>query len=103
METYDLAELSIAQGPHTWHLAFSLARLFVVSEAGTRLWYIEIDGMDDDKLLTQFAESHDIGVTMTAVSAEGQAFSGACYLHPNPLHRAAALRGDGRLEGYSHP
>ncbi|MFC5469072.1 hypothetical protein ACFPPD_10085 [Cohnella suwonensis] len=103
METYDLAELSIAQGPQTWLLVFSRARLFVVSEAGTRLWYIDIDGLTDDRLLADFAESHAIDVGMTAVSIGGKTFRGNGYFHPNPLHRAAALRGEGALEGYSHP
>lgn len=100
METYDLAELVITQDSQTWPLVFSRAKLMIVSEYGTRLWYIDIDGLTDDGLLRRFAESEEIGVGMSATTIGGRRLEGRGFFHPNPQHRAAAIRGDGQLEGY---
>ncbi|RKP53934.1 hypothetical protein D7Z26_11100 [Cohnella endophytica] len=100
METYDLAELSVAQGPLTWNLVFSRAKLMIVSEYGSRLWYIDIDGMTDVALLKRFAESHEIEVEVKSTTIGGRHLEGKGFFHPNPQHRAAAIRGDGQLEGY---
>lgn len=72
METYDLAELVIAQDSQTWNLAFSRAKLMIVSDYGTRLWYIDIDGMTDESLLKRFAESENIGVDMHTTTIGGR-------------------------------
>lgn len=101
METYDLAELVVMQGPLTWNLAFSRAKLMIVSEYGTRLWYIDIDGMTDEGLLNRFAESEEIGVEIRSTTIGGRQLEGRGFFHPNPQHRAAAIRGDGQLEGYA--
>ncbi|QJD87542.1 hypothetical protein [Cohnella herbarum] len=100
METYDLAELVITQDSQTWPLEFSRAKLMIVSEYGTRLWYIDVDGITDEGLLGRFAESEEIGVGMSAITIGGRRLEGKGFFHPNPQHRAAAIRGDGQLEGY---
>ncbi len=103
METYELAELAISQGTQTWSLAFTRAKLMIVSEYGTRLWYIDIDGMKDEKLLKKFAESEEIGVYVRTTTIGGRHMEGNGFFHPNPQHLAAAIRGDGQLEGYVQP
>ena len=100
MESYDLAELAISQHSHVWNLVFSRAKLMVVSDHGTRLWYIDIDGVTDDELLKRFADSDSIEIAMTATTVGGRELSGSGFFHPNPRHRAAAIRGDGQLTGY---
>jgi hypothetical protein len=100
VETYELAELAIAQGNQSWNLAFTRAKLMIVSEFGTRLWYIDIDGMKDESLLRSFAESEEIGIYATMTTIGGRRMEGNGFFHPNPQHLAAAIRGDGQLEGY---
>lgn len=100
METYDLADVTITQGSQTRTLNFSRAKLVVVSEYGTRLWYIDIEGMSDDGLLQHFAASDEIGVIVKTTTIGGRRMEGKGFFHPNPQHRAAAIRGDGQLEGY---
>jgi hypothetical protein len=103
METYDLADLVIIQGSETWRLVFSRAKLMIVSEYGTRLWFIDVEGLTDEKLLKQFAESDEIGVEVKATTIGGRQLGGRAFFHPNPQHLAAAVRGDGQLEGYGQP
>ncbi|MFC4304953.1 hypothetical protein [Cohnella boryungensis] len=103
METYDLARLAIAQHSQSWSLSFSKARLMIVSDHGTRQWYIEIDGINDADLLHRFAESEHIDVRMKATTIGGKELEGQGFFHPNPRHRAAAIRGDGQLAGYEAP
>ncbi|MFC4601673.1 hypothetical protein [Cohnella hongkongensis] len=103
MESYDLAELAVSQHAHRWNLVFSRARLMVVSDHGTRLWYVDIDGMADGELLQRFADSDSIEVQMTATTVGGKKLSGSGFFHPNPRRLAAAIRGDGPLIGYGAP
>jgi hypothetical protein len=100
METYDLADLIISQGSQTRALNFERAKLMVVSEYGTRLWYIDIEGVSDDRLLEQFAAAEDIGVDVRTTTIGGRKLQGRGFFHPNPQHNAAAIRGDGQLDGY---
>ncbi|WP_373229109.1 hypothetical protein [Cohnella sp.] len=100
METYDLADLAIIQGSHIRSLSFTRAKLMIVSDHGTRLWFIDIEGMSDEELLKQFAESHEIGVEVKTTTIGGRQLAGKGFFHPNPQHLAAAIRGDGQLEGY---
>lgn len=100
METYELANITISQGSFERSLAYERAKLFIITEHGSRHWYIELDGIADEQVLRRFAESDDIGVTIVATTAGGRKLSARGYFHPNPLHRAAAIRGEGRLEGY---
>lgn len=102
METYELADLTISQGLAEEALVFSSARLLIVSEYGTRLWYIDIEGMPDENLLQRFALSDNIGVDVKITTIGGRSMTGKGYFHPNPQHRAAAIRGDGQLAGYGH-
>nr|WP_255807380.1 hypothetical protein [Cohnella mopanensis] len=95
-----MAELVITQHSQAWNLVFSRAKLMIVSDYGTRLWYIDIDGMTDEKLLQKFAQSDDIGVEMVTTTIGGRRMEGKGFFHPNPQHCAAAIRGDGPLEGY---
>lgn len=103
METYELANLSITQASFESKLAYERARLFVITEHGSRHWYIELSGLADEEVLRRFAESEEIGVGFVATTAEGSSLSGRGYFHPNPQHRAAAIRGEGPLEGYGQP
>ncbi len=103
METYDLAELVITQGPQSWNLAFARAKLMIVSEYGTRLWYIDVDGIADAGLLNRFADSEEIGVDARFTTIGGRLMAGEGFFHPNPQHHAAAIRGNGQLEGYVIP
>jgi hypothetical protein len=103
VETYDLADLVITQGSDTRAITFSRAKLMIVSEYGTRLWFIDIEGMDDEGLLKQFAQSDEIGVDVKTMTIGGRQLEGRGFFHPNPQHRAAAIRGDGQLEGYGQP
>lgn len=103
METFELTNLTISQGYEVRSIAYTRAKLFVVSEHGSKLWYIELDGVSDEALLRRFYDAEDIGVYVKATTAEGRTLSGQGYFHANPLHGAAAIRGEGRLEGYGEP
>ncbi|UVI28735.1 hypothetical protein [Paenibacillus spongiae] len=100
MDTYMLAELTIRQFDESTKLIFSGAQLVIVTDTGSRLWYIDIDGMTQTSLLRSFNESENIRVELTAVTAGGRAFEGTGYLHPNVQHHAAAIRGEGELAGF---
>lgn len=100
METYLLAELTINCNGLTTRLTYTSARLIIVTDSGYRLWYIEIDGMTQTSLLRMFSESEDIRVGLTGVTAGGRPFEAVGYFHPNEMHRAAAIRGDGELAGF---
>lgn len=103
METYELANLTIVQASEERSVVYTRAKLYVVTEQGSKLWYIEIDGVADDALLGYYYNADEIGVDVRATTAGGRAMSGRGYFHANPLHRAAAIRGEGRLEGYGKP
>ncbi|MFC5528625.1 hypothetical protein [Cohnella yongneupensis] len=100
METFELANLTISQPSYEQSLNFTRAKLFVVTEHGSKLWYIELDGIMDEALLRRFADSEEIGVDLRATTVGGRALAGRGYFHANPLHRAAAIRGEDQLEGY---
>jgi hypothetical protein len=100
MEQFELASLSVSEAGDERPLAFAKAKLTVVSEHGTRLWYVDLDGVTDAALLRRFADAEDIGVSVSAVTIGGKSLSGRGYLHPNPANRSAAIRGDGELRGY---
>jgi hypothetical protein len=100
VETYDLADLIITQGTETRTITFSRAKLMIVSEYGTRLWFIDVDGVNDEQLLKHFAESEEIGIGLITTTIGGRQLEGRAFFHPNPQHRAAAIRGDGELIGY---
>ncbi|MBN2979920.1 MULTISPECIES: hypothetical protein [Cohnella] len=101
MESYDLASLSVAHSTGSWELAFSQAKLFVIQEYGTFLWYIDAEGVSDERLLAHFAQTEDIGVRVEATTIGGRVLKGDAYFHPNPQNKAAAIRGQGELSGYN--
>ncbi|MFD0671553.1 hypothetical protein [Cohnella sp. GCM10027633] len=103
METYELANLTVSQQAFATAIAYTRAKLYIITEHGSKHWYIELDGITDDALLRRFAESEDIAVTLEATTAGGRKTSGRGYFHPNPAHRAAAIRGEGPLEGFGRP
>jgi hypothetical protein len=100
VEQYELAALTVTEGATDRPLAFTRAKLTVVSEYGTRLWFVDVDGISDAALLQRFAETDEIGVLVLAVTIGGKRMSGQGYFHPNPSNRSAAIRGNGELEGY---
>ncbi|MFC4776974.1 hypothetical protein ACFO9Q_09280 [Paenibacillus sp. GCM10023252] len=99
MHTFRLQSIVITYRNEQTTLLFTSAELVVVTEYGDRLWYIDVNGVEQKELLEQFAHSEDIRVEITSETDQGQILSGVAYLHPNPAHRAAALRGDGVLLG----
>ncbi|WP_270169548.1 hypothetical protein [Paenibacillus sp. SYP-B4298] len=99
MEQYELIELRIEQHGKSEKLDFSSARLVVVTDMGSRLWYIDANGITQQKLLSDFSRSDDIAVTLQGITVGGKAFSGEGFFHPNPQHQAAAIRGNGELAG----
>jgi hypothetical protein len=100
VEQYELAALIVTEDGQNTAIAFTRAKLTVVSEYGTRLWFVDVDGISDEPLLHRFAETDEIGVDMQAVTIGGKSLGGRGYFHPNPPNRSAAIRGDGKLEGY---
>ncbi|MBD2848460.1 hypothetical protein IDH44_25035 [Paenibacillus sp. IB182496] len=100
MEQYELTELLIAQQQQDYTLHFSSAQLVVVTELGSRLWYIDVNGIAETELLESFSRSENIRIELQAVTAGGRRYEGIGYLHPNPAHQAAAIRGDGELAGF---
>ncbi len=103
METYELAQLSITQGSYGKSLAYERAKLFIITDHGSKHWYVELDGLSDEDVLRRFEESEDIGVSLAATTADGRAWTGCGYFHPNSRHRAANIRGEGPLEGFGTP
>ncbi len=47
-----------------------------------------------------FNESEDIRIDLTGLTARGHSFEAVGYFHPNVMHHAAAIRGDGELPGF---
>lgn len=103
METYELANLTVTQEAFESAISYAKAKLYIITEYGSKHWYIELDGVTDDALLRRFSESEDIAVTLEGATAGGRKVSGSGYFHPNPTHRAAAIRGEGHLSGFGRP
>lgn len=101
METYELASMTVTEGGIPKPVAFARAKLTVVAEYGTRMWYIDADGISDTGLLRRFSETDEIGVDISAFTIGGKSLSGRGFFHPNLPNRSAAIRGDGELRGYS--
>ncbi|OMF35989.1 hypothetical protein BK133_09905 [Paenibacillus sp. FSL H8-0548] len=97
METFKIIAFEMIYQQETIQLSFSTAELVRVTEHGDRLWYVDINGVDDQELLARFGRSEDIAIALTAVASSGQTFRGKGYFHPNEPHQAAAVRGDGEL------
>lgn len=100
MDTYSLAELSIMHNGIAAKLDYKTAQLVIVTDTGYRLWYIDVDGITQSSLLQMFNESEDIRVELAGLTTGGQSFEAVGYFHPNVMHQAAAIRGDGELAGF---
>ena len=100
MNTYPVAELTINYDGMSTRLMYTAAQLVIVSDAGYKLWYVEIDGMTQHSLLHMFNQTDQIGVALDGVTADGKHFSGTGFFHPNEQHYAAAIRGDSELPGF---
>ena len=103
METIELANLTISQGSFERSLAYERAKLFIITEHGSKHWYVELDGISDEQVLRRFEESEDIGVSLSSTTSDGRRWTGRGYFHPNSRHRAANIRGEGPLEGFGTP
>jgi hypothetical protein len=101
MDSFDLTSLQISQGEQSRQVPFDRAKLVVVTEYGSRLWYIDLDGVADEEMLQHFANTDDIAVTLQATTIGGNKMTGRGYFHPNVPHGAAAIRGEGVLEGFA--
>jgi hypothetical protein len=100
METFQLAELHLKQHGLELQLRYDDAQLAIVTETGSRLWYIDVNGVKETELLQKLSDNeYDLRFDLIAVTAGGQRFEGIGYLHPNVKHHAAAIRGDGELIG----
>jgi len=98
METFELDAIELDYHGQAIKLNFDDAVLVIVTEYGDRLWYVDINGVRNDGLLTDFNRQEDIRISMNAASSKGAlSFSGIGYLHPNEPNQAAAIRGDGEL------
>lgn len=97
METIQLKDIKIVYQQQMKELPFQSAELVLVSDYGSKLWYVDVNGVQDSELLQWFGQSEDIRVELYATAADGRTFNGTAYLHPNEPHQAAALRGDGEL------
>lgn len=97
METFELLRLEISHADWKRSLYFAKAELIRLTEMGSRLWYLDIDGLQEMDLLHYFSRSENIKVDITANTVCGQTFSGTGYFHPNTAHPSAAIRGDGVL------
>ncbi len=101
METFQLVELHLKQQSLELQLRYDDAQLAIVTETGSRLWYIDVNGVQHPELLQKLHDNeYDLRFELIAVTADGQRFEGVGYVHPNVKHRAAAIRGDGELIGY---
>lgn len=98
METFEIINIEITFQQGTTQLDFTSAELVRVTEFGSRLWYVDINGVVDHELLKWFGQSQNIEVQLAAVAKSGQTFRGKGYLHPNEQHQAAAIRGDDELQ-----
>ncbi|WP_028562080.1 hypothetical protein [Paenibacillus pinihumi] len=100
MEQYELIELNIARNGTEEKLEFTSAKLVIVTEMGSRLWYIDADGITQHQLLADFSVSEDIGVMLRGITAGGKSFGGHGFFHANTQHQAAAIRGNGEISGF---
>lgn len=101
MEVEQIALTHIAISNEKWDhrdIHFTEAKVMLVTQYGDRLWYVDVDGVSDGELLDWFSSSENIAVSMVARSSDGEVLEGAGFLHPNTLHRAAAIRGAGELK-----
>ncbi|GKU75877.1 hypothetical protein [Paenibacillus sp. L3-i20] len=98
METIMLKGIRINYQAKTMQpVQFHKADLVFVTQYGDRLWYIDLEGVNDRHLLAWFGQSEDIAVVVRADSIDGDVWEGMGYFHPNEPNNAAAIRGAGEL------
>ncbi|MDF2836997.1 MAG: hypothetical protein K0Q63_2637 [Paenibacillus sp.] len=98
VEVINLSSVVIGNGQ--WErrdIPFEGAKLMLVTQYGDRLWYIDVDGVEDSELMEWLTSSEDIRIAFDAVTESGQRLAGTAYAHPNMAHRALAIRGEGEL------
>lgn len=97
METIQLARIVITYQQLMKELSFTSAELVVITNYGSRLWYVDVNGVADLELLRWFGQSEDIEIKLSVTATDGRNYEGTAYLHPNEPHQAAAIRGEGEL------
>ncbi|ANE46204.1 hypothetical protein SY83_07890 [Paenibacillus swuensis] len=100
METYEIVYMEMLNKGNMDVLDFFKAELIVVEELGTRNWYVDVSGIRDRPLLDRYSYSDDIRVELKLRTADGDELTGDGYFHPKLAALGAAIRGDGRLNGY---
>ncbi|WP_020617615.1 hypothetical protein [Paenibacillus daejeonensis] len=99
MEQFELAEIQMTSQSDKHQLMFASAQLVVVTEMGSRLWYVDVNGIADEALLQYYYTAEDIQIELELITAGGKRVNGSGFFHANPKHQAAAIRGDGELSG----
>ncbi|WP_127534703.1 hypothetical protein [Paenibacillus kobensis] len=79
-------------------LSFSSAELFIVTDHGSRQWYIDTNEAGPAQLLDLYYTSDNIQVRLSAAAADGRHFEGTAYFHSNVPKQACVLRGDDELQ-----
>lgn len=99
METIEIQQITLADpnAAETIELALTKAELVLVTEYGSKLWYIDVTGAGPASLLDHYYSSEHILVSVTAGAADGRSFQGKAYFHANVLKQACVLRGDDEL------
>ncbi|SFF12167.1 hypothetical protein SAMN04487969_114146 [Paenibacillus algorifonticola] len=97
METIALTSIEMTYQQGTRQLTFTNADLFLVTDFGSVLWYVDANGIADADLLKWFNQSEDIRIELRVTSLDNRTFEGTAYFHPNEKHYAAAIRGEGEL------
>ncbi|GFN31108.1 hypothetical protein [Paenibacillus xylaniclasticus] len=98
IETIPLQQISITSSDGTTReLSFLSAELFIVTEFGSRQWYIDTTEAGPVDLLDHYYTSDEIKVRLAAAAADGRQFEGIAYVHSNVPKQACVLRGDDEL------
>ena len=99
MEQFELAEIQMTSQTDKHQLTFASAQLVVVTEMGSRLWYVDVNGIANEALLQHYYTAEDIQIELELITVGGKRVNGSGFFHANPKHQAAAIRGDGELTG----
>ncbi|MWC29028.1 hypothetical protein [Paenibacillus sp. MMS18-CY102] len=99
METFQIQQITLADHSEatTIELALTSAELVLITEHGSKLWYIDVTGAGPASLLDHYYSSEHILVSVTALAADGRTFQGKAYFHANVPKQACVLRGDDEL------
>lgn len=100
MDNYQLVKIELHSGDQPpYLLRASRAELVIVTDSGYRQWYIDLDGVADADWLRHYSAASDLRVHIEAHTAGGRHIRGVGYIHVNPEHHAAVIRGDDALFG----